>query len=199
MKFLFSLSFLLTALYSPVAAQNFEPAPADKAVVYFVRASGLGALINFNHYDGDQLIGRFNAGKYLRYECEPGEHLFWARSENRSFVEADLTAGSTYLVEIVPTMGGLKAGVLLVPIDPREQDIPRRIQRLVTKRGPENYDDSQLAEWAERTAGKTENGLERYDKLDENDRKIPQLTADMAVNVADLRFVKKKRKQKSDR
>ncbi|MEM6771871.1 MAG: hypothetical protein AAF597_14920, partial [Bacteroidota bacterium] len=125
-------------------AQGVDPAPADKAVVYFVRTSGLGAALNFHHYDGDQLIGKFNAGKYLRYECEPGEHVFWARSENRSFVEADLAPGGIYLIQVIPQMGGLKAGVQLVVFDPQVGDLPRPIRKLVTKRAPQSYSPEQL-------------------------------------------------------
>jgi len=82
---LFVLLFQITLF-----AQTIEPAPADKAVVYFVRASGMGALINFTFFDSDQVIGRFNGPKYLRYECEPGDHILWARSENKDFVQASL-------------------------------------------------------------------------------------------------------------
>ncbi len=191
MKLIFALLLLLPVF--SLSAQDFRPAPADKAVVYFVRASGLGAIINFNHYDGEQLIGRFNAGKYLRYECAPGEHVFWARSENRSFVEADLAAGQTYVVEIVPMMGGLKANVLLVPIDPREKGVPKRIQKLLSRKAPQVFTDEELAKWADNSSGRTENGLERYEKLAEKDRSLPQLTAEMAIAADDLRFSKKKK------
>jgi len=65
---------------------------SNKATVYFTRASGLGALINFTFFDGEQVIGKFNGTKYMKYECEAGKHLFWARSENESYVEAELEA-----------------------------------------------------------------------------------------------------------
>lgn len=74
------LIFLLCSFYS--SAQSLTPAPTGKAVVYFVRPSLLGFAINFSYFDSTALIGRFNAPKYIRYECDPGPHLFWARSEN---------------------------------------------------------------------------------------------------------------------
>lgn len=186
------LAILMLALLTlPVFAQQFDPAPVDKAVVYFVRANPLGAVINFNYYDGDLLIGRFNAGKYLRYECDPGNHVFWARSENRSFVEADLEAGKTYLIEIVPRLGGIKAGVGLVPFDPNAGKIPKRIRKLVTRRSPEVYPETLLADWEENSSGRTQNGLDRYGELREKNKNIPQLTKDMAIEMADLRWKKK--------
>jgi len=72
--------------------QNIEPAPADKAIVYFVRTSSLGFAINFSYFDSTKLVGKFNGPKYIRYECDPGSHLFWARSENKDFVEAEVDA-----------------------------------------------------------------------------------------------------------
>lgn len=186
------LAILMLALLTlPVFAQQFDPAPVDKAVVYFVRANPLGAVINFNYYDGDLLIGRFNAGKYLRYECDPGNHVFWARSENRSFVEADLEAGKTYLIEIVPRLGGIKAGVGLVPFDPNAGKIPKRIRKLVTRTSPEVYPETLLADWEKNSSGRTQNGLDRYGELREKNKNIPQLTKDMAIEMADLRWKKK--------
>ncbi|MDX1315030.1 MAG: hypothetical protein R3356_05960, partial [Eudoraea sp.] len=105
------LIFPLTFLY---AQDNSES--NDKATVYFTRASGLGALINFTYFDGEKAIGKFNGPKYMKYECDPGKHLFWARSENKSFVEAELQAGKVYLIDVLPRMGGLKASVKLVPV-----------------------------------------------------------------------------------
>jgi hypothetical protein len=41
---IFSIGMLL---YTKLVSQEIPPAPADKAVVYFVRTSGLGFAINF--------------------------------------------------------------------------------------------------------------------------------------------------------
>ncbi len=43
-----------------------------------------------------------NFGKYFKLEVEPGEHIIWARAENRSFVHANLQAGETYLIDARP-------------------------------------------------------------------------------------------------
>lgn len=192
MKHYLPLLFL-SLLSSIVLAQGVEPAPADKAVVYFVRASGLGAAINFHYYDGDQLIGKFNGSKYLRYECDPGKHLFWGRSENRSFVEAELAAGNIYLIDVRPQMGGLKAAVSLQPISPLGGELPRPIRRLVTKRPAQQFSPEVLTAWAERTARKTANGMERYEQLKQEGAAIAQLTADMMVAPEDFKWEKKRK------
>ena len=185
--------FLLFCLSAVLPAQSVEPAPTDKAVVYFVRASGLGAVVNFHYYNGDQLIGKFNGTKYMRYECEPGEHVFWARSENRSFVEADLMAGNIYLIKVTPLPGGLKAGVALSPIDPQIDEIPKAIRRLVTKRASQSFSPDLLRLWAERTHSKTLNGMKKYLEKKEDGKAFEQLTADMMVAPEDMHWEKKRK------
>jgi hypothetical protein len=98
-------------------SQGLKKPNEGKALVYFVRSEQLGFLINFKYFDGEKYLGKFNYGKYLAYECEPGKHLFWAKSENIDFLEADLEAGKLYIVDSQPQMGAFKAGVKLVPFD----------------------------------------------------------------------------------
>lgn len=123
-----------TALLS--SAQDIKPAPADKAAVYFVRTSALGFAINFSFYDSTRFLGKFSGTNYFRYECEPGSHLFWARSENRDFVEADLEAGKIYFLEVVPQMGAIKAGVKIYPIDPSDEKKMAKMFKLLNKKPP---------------------------------------------------------------
>jgi len=172
-------------------AQAVEAAPADKAVVYFVRPNTLGALINFNFYDGDNLIARFNGGKYFRYECAPGEHVFWARSENRSFVEADLRAGEIYVIEAVPIMGGLKAQVMLMPVDPGVKGLTKPTQKMVAKRASETYTSEELAKWSENTSGSQERGMSRYAELKGKDKDLRKLESGMFVSPEAFIKVKK--------
>jgi hypothetical protein len=138
---LFSL-FILTSI--PSIAQEIPDAPTDKAVVYFARTSSLGFAINFVYFDSLQAIGRFNGPKYMRYECEPGKHLFWARSENKDFVEADLEAGKIYFIEVEVKMGAIKAGVELSPVDPKDTKTMDKILKLVAKKPSETFTKEEL-------------------------------------------------------
>ena len=190
-----TIYLLLAFAFSlPSFAQTIVPAPADKAVVYFARPSGLGTLINFTYYDGETLIARFNGSKYFRYECEPGEHLFWARSENRSFVEADLAPGGIYIIEARPQLGGLKAQVLLTPVAPADKSISRGIKKLIARRDPETFRPDQLEKWTANSSDSTSRGLERYENLKADGRSIDVLDATMMVAPADFEIVKKKKK-----
>lgn len=102
-----------------LAMKEIEPAPAEKSVVYFIRTSVLGFAINFTYFDSAHAIGKYHAPYYLRYTCEPGHHLFWARSENNDFLEAELLPGKIYFIRVNPQMGGIRAGVKLEAVDPR--------------------------------------------------------------------------------
>ena len=97
-------------------AQVFKRAPEDKSLVYIVRVDGLGKWINFKYFDGNNFIGIFSGKGYMVYECDPGEHIIWAVSENTDYVIALLEAGKTYVIEANPMMGGIKAQVELLPL-----------------------------------------------------------------------------------
>ena len=112
------LLFLLIVLASfSSQGQELKKPSEGKSLIYFVRTSGTGFLINFKYFDGEKYLGKFNYGKYLVYECDPGKHLFWAKSENTDYLEVELEAGKTYIIDSEPQMGAIKAGVKLVPFD----------------------------------------------------------------------------------
>lgn len=190
------LLVLLQSLF--LFSQEFDSSSKDKSTVYFVRASGLAALINFTYFDGEKSIGRFNGPKYMKYECEPGEHLFWVRSENKSYVEANLKAGGIYLIDVLPTMGGIKAGVILIPVEKNNYRL-KAIQKLVTKRESESFDESKLNDLQNKMSKVIIRGMKKYNRIKDKGGKVPQLTPEMTINEEDLVFVKKKKRKKRTR
>jgi len=62
------------------------------------------------------LIGLSQAKSYFAYECEPGEHLFIGRAENKRAVEADLEAGKSYYIITQVKMGAWKARMAFIPV-----------------------------------------------------------------------------------
>lgn len=183
---IFLILFQSIILYS----QNEEITSNETATVYFVRASGLGALINFTFFDGEKVIGKFNGPKYMKYECAPGEHLFWARSENRSFVEANLVAGKIYLIDVVPRMGGLKASVKLVPVDKNDYKM-KHIQKLVTKKDPQVFSETELNEFQMNAVEIIVRGMEKYHEDKAKEKDILMLKPEMTITEEDLVFSKK--------
>lgn len=70
----------------------------DKALVRFMRPSGIGFAVNFNLLDGEKVIGNSVAKSQFDYLADPGHHLFISISENKVFLEADLAPGKVYYV-----------------------------------------------------------------------------------------------------
>lgn len=176
----FYLTVYLGLLASIVAfAQEIAPAPEGKAVVYFVRPSALGMAINFSYFDSTTLIGRFNGPKYIRYECEPGKHLFWARSENRDFVEAEIEPGKIYFIEAIVKMGAVKAAVNLQPVDPADKKRMDKIMKLLAKRPSESFTPEKLKEDLNSLEDAVDRGIEKYKEDKTNGKTFAQLVASM--------------------
>ena len=190
------LSLLLVHGFVGTTHAQQAPVPKDKAVVYFVRPDPGALLIQYQLYDGEMHIGNLGVRKYIRYECDPGEHVFWGKSENRSFATGNLEAGKSYVIETMTLPGGLSAQVKLLPIDPRDRKgIPKRVRNLMNKKEPKFVIDSASLINDEKTAGVGERGMERYNKLDaKGSRKVAKITAKMAVKPQD--FTAKKNKKR---
>lgn len=138
MKNLTLFIFLLSQ--ACLTAQAIEPAPPDKAVVYFVRADIMGPPDQFALFDGDKLISLINVRDYVRYECDPGKHLFWAKSENVDYVKADFQAGNIYIIQVIPDIGIGSPRVNLYPIDSLS-DRTDRIKKLIVKKDAHIMDE----------------------------------------------------------
>ena len=100
-----SLFPLLLFLSSCAGSSNYMKPSAsqvvptqDKALVRFMRPSGMGFAINFNMLDGTKVIGNSVAKSQFDYLADPGHHLFVSISENKVFLEADLAPGKVYYV-----------------------------------------------------------------------------------------------------
>jgi hypothetical protein len=174
MKKILILLFAIASLTG--YSQELRKPGEGKSIVYFVRSSGMGALINFKYFDGEKYLGKFNYGKYLIYECEPGKHIFWSRSENTDFIEADLEAGKTYIVDSEAQMGAIKAGVELVPFNPNPESYktPKKFEKKKTtilKSISEKKEyiatDVDLKEGAQEYESIIKNSIAKYKKLTE--------------------------------
>jgi hypothetical protein len=160
--------------------QNIEPAPEDKAVVYFVRTSAMGAAINFSYFDSTSLIGKCNGKNYIRYECEPGSHLFWARSENKSFVEADIDPGKIYFLDAIPKLGFGKAKVTLLPMEPNSDDKKmQKIFKLLGKKDPVTFTAEELEKELEKKDDVIDRGMKKYAEEKAEGKEIAQLKKTM--------------------
>ncbi len=101
--------------------------PSDKAVVYLIRPSMLGQLINTKVEIDGQYVGKTKGKQYLYTILDPGAHTITSIAENTSEVPIELEAGQQYFFEQEIKMGVLKARNELVRID--EADARIKIQK----------------------------------------------------------------------
>lgn len=182
MKRIILLAFPLFLAINLLNGQIIDPAPHNKAVVYFTRISSNGFAINFSYFDSTKLIGVFNGPKYIRYECDPGIHLFWARSENFDFLEAEVEAGKIYFIEALVKMGAVKAAVGLQPIDPGDSKKMEKVFKLMNKRSSESFTIEKLKSETVRLDGVVLKGMEKYEAEKAKGKINAQLKKEMYYN-----------------
>lgn len=117
-----------------MAQEYLTPAPG-KSLVYFVRHNGVGLFINFKYFDGDKYLGKFNGINYMTYG-EPGKHVFWVSGDSREFVEADLLSNKVYVIEVIPNIGTMKAGLKLFPLQRDNKETLVNVVDLLNKKNP---------------------------------------------------------------
>lgn len=133
--------------YMQPATPMQGPSP-DKALVYFMRPSGMGFKINFQVWDGDHFIGLSQAKSYFGYECQPGKHLFVGFAENKRGLEADLEAGKTYYVLTQVKVGGWRARMAFVPVT-RNSWFWNKVERYRTELTYIEAKEKMLRQWEE--------------------------------------------------
>ncbi|MBR8537580.1 hypothetical protein KDU71_18570 [Carboxylicivirga sediminis] len=134
------------------------------STLYIVRTSSLGAAMNFKFFMDDQYLGKFNYGKYFKLEVPAGEHVIWAKAENRSYVKATLEAGQTYVINAEPKMGAMKASVALKAInEPTEKEM-ERIIKYINKKKLLIYDKDKREAEQKDYAGLIEKGMQHYNE-----------------------------------
>jgi hypothetical protein len=186
MKKFFFFTFLISSVLA--FSQELKKPAEGKAMVYFIRSNSMGFLINFKYFDGEKYLGKFNYGKFLSYECEPGKHLFWSKSENVDFVEANLDADKIYIIDSEPQMGAFKAGVKLVPFvddilqyknEKRYLKAKERILKSITENKEYTIRTEDLEEAKQDLEGVIKRNIEKYNNRKANDSGFTQLTVEM--------------------
>lgn len=163
-----------------ITTQEIVKPSEGKSLVYFLR-TGAGPLLNFRIYDNDKFLGALSGFKYLVYECEPGQHVFWAASENRDYIEANLEPNAVYVLNAEGQMGAFIASVGFLPLNPNEFRDRRTFYQVVKGAKKQDY--------AITDVDKSENiqkGLQKYEDLKAgNSKKIKVLDAGWKFENAD--------------
>ena len=104
----------------PPEKATFTPKP-DKAMVVFMRPSGLGFAVQSSVFDvtkgGDpEFVAIVPAKKKVAHEVAPGTYRFMLVGEHADFMDATLEAGKTYYTVVGVGMGMWKARFYFEPV-----------------------------------------------------------------------------------
>lgn len=103
----------------PAEKANYAPM-ADKAMIVFMRPSGLGFAVQSSVFDvtngAPEFIAIVPAKKKVAHEIAPGKYRFMVIGENADFMDAELAAGKTYYAVVAPGMGMWKARFYFEPV-----------------------------------------------------------------------------------
>jgi hypothetical protein len=92
-------------------------APADQALVVFIRPSGLAGGVGANILDEQgRFLGDSLASTWFAVPMTPGRHLFVVWAENTDALSAELAPGRIYYIEVAPSMGAFSAQMHLYAI-----------------------------------------------------------------------------------
>jgi hypothetical protein len=178
-KITFMLLILLLTV-SPIFSQGFQPPAPGKAVVYFARVTKFGYAVSFEFFHQDKYIGVFKGKNYLRYECDPGQQLLWASSENKEFITCDLKAGGSYIVIVDMEMGFAKGHVGFNPITADDERFIRA-KELINEQPPVVTPQKKIDEMNTKLAKFIPEQLQKYNDIWKNEKKFKHISADMAI------------------
>lgn len=119
---------------------NIATLDSNMAMVTFIRSGMVGKAIQFGIWDSDEWIGVLASNSYIQYQAAAGKHLFMARAENWSCVEADLEAGKNYFLIVKPRMGVWKARVAMDPVNKGDNVSEEKINKWMTRLHPTAVD-----------------------------------------------------------
>ena len=163
------------------SGKGFTPPSEGKAVVYFTRVSAWGGAYSFEYFHQDKYIGVFKGKNYMRYECDPGEQLLWASTENKEFITADLKAGETYIVIVDIIMGGWKPRVGFTPITAEDTEKFDRAVALINKKKAIVTPTAKINKMNNKLKKFINIKLQAYNNVWKNEKDFKHISADMAI------------------
>ncbi len=176
MKLIYVLAISFLVSLSTIG-QTIKAPSEGKSLVYIMRSNDLGSGLNFRVYDNDRFLGALPSRAYFIYECEPGNHLFWAASENRDYIEATLEPNKTYVMDMRAKIGLVITAVGLEPYSPDNATHIKRIRKVLEKHISANVVDADKSKQKEDNIS---DAMDAYNRIkDKPSSKIKRLQPNM--------------------
>jgi len=183
-KFIVFICIITFFITSNLNAQGFTKPSDGKAVIYIVHTTaGLGTKMIF---DENKLIGTLKTDQYLRYECEPGEHIFTgALGVGKGYLTTDFEAGKIYIARLrVPVK--IRIGVVqpsFTAVDFSNEAEIKKMTDLVDNQLPTVMDPVQKEKWAKRWEKNTAKGITNFKTKLKKKNKHAHISADMDYKI----------------
>ena len=181
-KISFLLLIVLITGSSSIFSQGFQPPSPGKAVIYFARVTKYANKISFEYFHQDKYIGIFKGKNYMRYECDPGQQLLWASSENKEFITCDLKEGGSYIVIVDIIMGAWKSRVGFTPIVADDERFIRA-KELINEKAPVVTPQKKIDEMNKKLATFIPEQLIKYNDIWKNEINFKHISPDMAISL----------------
>ena len=89
---------------------------ADHAVITFVGDYEKFKTIPVGVWSESNFLGRLNGHSLFQIKVAPGKHLYFAKYERWSVLEAEVEAGKSYYIQVTISRGWSQAHVRLIPV-----------------------------------------------------------------------------------
>ena len=156
--------FISSSAFAQISSKNLTPPSKGKSVIYFLRTTSLGAIMNVRYFDDKKYLGRFNGKNYIRYETRPGEKTFWIKAENVDVLKVNLKAGKIYLVETNMVMGLVTGGTKFRLVNNSKKSQVKRINKLLNKKEPLKFSKATLDKQFNKMQKTYKNSLKKVQK-----------------------------------
>ncbi|MCA0153596.1 hypothetical protein [Winogradskyella vincentii] len=176
---LFVLTLVLICSTNLKAQNNISPPSEGNTVIYFLRTTSLGGLMNFRFFEEGNFIGKFNGRNYIRYECDPGESVFWVKAENIDVLKTNLEANKIYLVEANAVMGAMSAGVKFKLVDFENEKQMKRINKLLDTKEAVELTDDEIKVEQEKSKLVVQRGMKTVSKKLKKGKRLKVITPEM--------------------
>lgn len=164
--------------YASYTGPGFRPPAAGRSVIYFVSLNRMCAPYEFFH--NDQYIGGLDKKNYVRYECDPGDHLFWSSSFIKDFLPATLKAGAVYIVIVDAAKGIPNPKSRLTPIS-ADNELFEPAATLIKETEPFQISEEKFEKRRSKSKDFIADMLNRYETDWKTTKKYQNITPEMAI------------------
>jgi hypothetical protein len=167
-------------------SQGFTPPSPGKAVLYFVPENKKGTA-SFEYFHNDKYIGVFKGKNYMRYECDPGQNLFWISTENKEFITADLHEGGTYIVIVCMEFGWARVRVSAYPLSSNSKEEFERVKKLIKSKAPVVTPEAKIQEMNIKLSDFIKEKLAMYENEWKQTKDFSHIKPEMAIPIEMLK------------